>query len=443
MLDQVIALRKKMHSIPEPSMKEYETKRLLMDFIAENTSLALVDRGQWFFAHYVWSANSAHLENTAHPANPAHIANTAHPVNPAHPANTAHPGFGDRRKCIAFRADFDAVVGKDGCAAHFCGHDGHSAILAGLALELERMQPEADVYLIFQPGEETGQGARLCRELLKEKKIDEIYGFHNIPGYEENVVLLRNATFACASTGMEISLKGQISHAAYPEKGRNPALVMAEIILFMENFVQKEHEGVVLGTVIGAEIGSASYGVSAGEAVLRLTLRAEKPEEYQQLVDGISQFANSKARQQGLECQIRLLEEFPATVNHQECVDKVRAAAERVVAEQVVAATERVVAADGRTGAASDEAWLMSGKVGKADSEAGTADALRRIPIIYPEEPFRWSEDFGYYLQEAKGAFFGIGCGVDHAGLHTEGYEFNDEIIETVIRIYRELINGD
>ena len=61
---------------------------------------------------------------------------------------------------IAFRADFDAVVCQDGCAHHLCGHDGHSAILAGLALALEGIATSRDVYLIFQPAEETGQGAR-------------------------------------------------------------------------------------------------------------------------------------------------------------------------------------------------------------------------------------------------------------------------------------------
>ena len=53
------------------------------------------------------------------------------------------------------------MVCQDGCARHLCGHDGHSGILAGLALALEGIATSRDVYLIFQPAEETGQGAAL------------------------------------------------------------------------------------------------------------------------------------------------------------------------------------------------------------------------------------------------------------------------------------------
>ena len=65
-------------------------------------------------------------------------------------------------------------------------------------------------------------------------------------------------TFACASTGMEIRLTGAPSHAAYPEQGRNPAL-----LIYLQELLQKPHRGIVLGTVIGVELGSKSYGLSA------------------------------------------------------------------------------------------------------------------------------------------------------------------------------------
>lgn len=55
------------------------------------------------------------------------------------------------------------------------------------------------------------------------------------------------------------------------------------------------------------------------------------------------------------------------------------------------------------------------------------------------KEPFRWSENFGYYLKKTRGAFFGVGCGAGHAGLHTPEYEFNDGIMETVLELYKEI----
>ena len=348
-------LRKELHNNPEPSMNEINTKRILMDFIQTHTkSLELVDMDSWFYA----------IKKGRNPETP-----------------------------IAFRADYDAVTCADGSCRHLCGHDGHSAVLAGFALWLDTIPVERYVYLIFQPGEENGKGAAICSSLIENKNIGEIYGFHNIPGYEKGEVLLLTHTFACASTGLEIKLIGKQSHAAYPENGKNPATAIAEIIRYMNEMIGEPHKGIVLGTVIGIEVGSESYGVSAGEGSLRLTLRAEYQDEYDDFVRKIEEKAEELASDIGLACEISRIEEFPATINDQSCVDKVYNAAHKL-----------------------------------------------NQKTIYPAIPFRWSEDFGYYLQHTKGAFFGVGCGKYHADLHTMEYEFEDDIIEPVIDLYKEIL---
>ncbi|MGM9570206.1 MAG: M20 family metallopeptidase [Phascolarctobacterium sp.] len=349
----ILGLRKQLHANAEPSMQEVKTKALLLEFLRQHTSLEVVDRGSWFYA--------------------------------------LRKGDGSQR-AIAFRADFDAVVCQDGCARHLCGHDGHSAILAGVALALDKLATKRDVYLIFQPGEETGQGGELCSQLLVEKQIAEVYGMHNLPGFAEKEVLLADGTFACASTGMEISLVGTPTHAAYPEQGKNPALLIAEIIAYLQQLIAEPHKGIVLGTVIGVELGSSSYGVSAARGVLRLTLRAEYQEEYDSLINSIKNKALQGAVEQGLECSISFIEPFPATVNTAACVQKLKHAAE----------------------------WVS-------------------LKTAYLKEPMRWSEDFGYYLQKTRGAFFGMGCGPQHAGLHTASYEFNDNIIDAAVAMYVKL----
>lgn len=354
-IEMISELRRKLHDIPEPSMQERKTKQLLMDFLRKNTTLNIVDRGEWFYAQYQGN---------------------------------------DTGDAVAFRADYDAVVCKDGCARHICGHDGHGAILAGFALELEKMAPRQNVYLIFQPGEETGQGALLCAQLIEECCIKEIYGMHNIPGYAQNEILLLDGAFACASTGMEIRIQGIPSHAAYPEQGRNPAGVIADLIVYMNAIVRERHRGVVLGTVIGIDAGSESYGVSADSGVLRLTLRAEYQEEYDELVKKIEERAKQKSSEEGMKCSVRWIEPFPATINDPACVRKVKNVAQSL-----------------------------------------------GLSVTTPKEPFRWSEDFGCYLQKTRGAFFGVGIGKSCPGLHTAEYEFHDAIIGTVIDMYVGLLN--
>lgn len=354
MIDEIKMLRKELHRIPEASMQEEKTKAKLMDFIHKHTSLAITDCGSWF---YVWKDGTK----------------------------------GNRT--IGFRADFDAVVCQDGCARHLCGHDGHSAILAGFALYLDGQTTDENVCLIFQPGEETGQGGATCSRLITEKNISEIYAIHNIPGHPEGDILLLNRTFACASTGMEIEITGTPSHAAYPEQGKNPALIIAELIQHLNRLIAMPHKGIVLGTVIGIDLGSKSYGVSAEKGTLRLTLRAEYQDEYDELTGAIQSMAETLSMRDKMKCQVRRIEEFPATENTELCVKKVRHAAESI-----------------------------------------------GLKTIEPSEPFRWSEDFGYYLKRCDGAIFGVGCGENHPGLHTFGYEFNDAIIGTTIQMYMELL---
>ena len=103
----IIQLRKELHNIPEKSMHEVKTKQTLIHFIETHTqSLEIVDMDQWF---YVVKKGKGH----------------------------DHP--------IAFRADYDAVTCADGCPRHLCGHDGHSAVLAGFSLWLDTLQLERDV----------------------------------------------------------------------------------------------------------------------------------------------------------------------------------------------------------------------------------------------------------------------------------------------------------
>lgn len=374
-IEQIMELRKQLHRIPEHSMQEVKTKQMLMDFLKSHTALEIVDRGAWFYA-----VERAYDRVTTENDKTFHVSEVAAEIKPP----------------IAFRADMDAVCGKDGKPGHFCGHDGHSSVLCGLGLYLDsRKEPLAqDVYLIFQPAEEIGKGAELCRSLIKEKHIGEIYGFHNIPGKPLGTVLVKDGTFACASTGLEIHMTGTPSHAAYPEAGRNPGYALAGLLLQIEELTKQFNEtrGFVRMTLIGMELGSENYGVAASDGYLRLTVRSEGEQVFHDYLAEIRKLAEVMAQKEDLELSIKEIERFPSTDNHAEQVQKIRACA-----------------------------------------------ASHQIPYIELPEPMRWSEDFGWYLQETKGAFFGIGDGEDYAQLHTEHFEFPDSILETAVTMFAGL----
>ncbi len=354
-LEKMIALRKELHANAEGSGKEVKTQEILKNFLHEHTSLTIIEKGKWFYAVKKGKEGS---------------------------------------KRIAFRADMDGVSSPEGYVAHMCGHDGHSAVLAGLGLWLEENPTDKTVFLLFQHGEETGEGAKECKVMLEEEKVEEIYGFHNIPAHPLGTVLLRKNTFACASKGMTIKLIGKPSHAAYPELGINPAYVIGELITKIPEILNPEnYQKMVLCTIIKVAVGDDAFGVSASRGELLLTIRGELEEDLEKLQKTIEAFVKENADKQKLEYEISYSEEFPATINDTTCVELVKNAC------------------------INDE-----------------------IPVKELEVPFRWSEDFGHYLKGTKGAFFGIGDGEEYPGLHTETYEFPDSIIGRAIEVFSHIV---
>lgn len=353
-LEKCILLRKKLHNTPEFSGKEIKTKQILMDFIGNNTTMEIHDCGKWFYA--------VHRETFA-------------------------------QRTLAFRGDFDGVSSESGEAKHLCGHDGHSAILCGLALELEGEICGKNIILIFQYGEETGEGAMSCVSVIKKEKIEKIYGLHNIPGYPKGCILLKEGTFACASMGLEITFLGTPSHAAYPEAGKNPAYAVADLIKAMEVY-EKPQQGkpMILCTIIGSRIGEKAFGVAASKGEVWMTIRSEREEDLKRLKNKIKCLIKEKSEKYGLDNEMKEMDVFPETANDARSLETVEKCCQYYQWER---------------------------------------------QKIY--EPFRWSEDFGWYQKETHGIFLGLGSGEDHPQLHTSKYEFPDEIMEQGILLWKGL----
>ena len=124
---------------------------------------------------------------------------------------------------------------------HLCGHDGHMAILLGVARTLSRHPLETtDVILLFQPEEETGAGARAVLEdgRLQILKPDFALSLHNVPGQTLGEIGLVAGPVNCASRGMKVSFSGRTAHASQPETGRSPALAMAEVLTRFASMAQ-------------------------------------------------------------------------------------------------------------------------------------------------------------------------------------------------------------
>ena len=363
-LEKIISLRHTLHEHPELSMQETETMKILKTFLQVNTSLEIHKRDGWF---YVLKKGSGAAESNERSLKP-----------------------------IAFRADMDALPipetislpygSQNKGISHKCGHDGHCAVLCGLALELDSRETERDVYLIFQPGEEIGAGAKRCAELIREKGIAEIYAMHNLGGYPEGSLVYRRGLTQPASEGLRIRLTGKTSHASAPEKGNNPAGAIASIVQYALRTPMR------LCTITGIRLGDGDFGISPGEGEICMTLRAEAEKEMLALEQSIISCAAQVSAAAGLEMTYSIHDYFPETRNHDDCLDRVLDAARK-----------------------------------------------NKIPAISMPELWRASENFGHYLKICPGAIFYIGNGEGYPPLHTAEYDFNDRIIETAVNLFMRI----
>ena len=300
-----------------------------------------------------------------------------------------------------FRADMDALPiqekndfahrSKNNGIAHLCGHDGHTSILLGLAHRLSIDKPKSGkIILFFQSAEETGQGAKKALEhpFFNNLEIDFVFALHNLPGFIEAGIILRDGAFASASVGISINLKGKETHAAHPENGTNPGIAVAELIKMFDRLSDSYPDPGTFITLVQVDLGTIAYGTSAGSAIVRATLRSHNNVDFQQLLKDLKRKAQNIALEQSLACEIDLHEEFLAVENNAECNQAIRRAAETLEME-----------------------------------------------IVEPEQPFRWSEDFSWFTKKYNGCLFGIGAGLDHPQLHNPNYDFPDPIIEPSVEL--------
>ena len=337
-LKLVTDLRHELHTHPELSYEEVWTRQRLIDFLKEHTSnLEIIDEGKkYFYAAY---------------------------------------RAGEGKKNIAFRADFDALpipetidlpwASTISGVAHKCGHDGHSSALAGFALEVDQKGADHNIFFLFQHAEETAQGAIEAQEILPKESIDEIYGYHNMPGIPLKTVSIIDGTAHFASRGMSIEMVGFPSHASEPENGVNPSYAIAKIIDAIPEFTSKEtNAGLVLCTIIQIDVGSENYGIAAHSGALKMTIRAEKETELDRLQNNLERLAKQLGEEQGIQVSFTYNDLFPETANDKECSDIVR----------------------------------------KVCTDKG-------LPWQELPQPYRASEDFGEYLKQVKGSYFYVGSG--------------------------------
>ena len=370
-MENLIELRHILHAHPELSGKEALTNRILNEWVKQTRPDLLIEKIGGYGLAAIYKG--------------------------------AGPG-----KRIMIRGDIDALHipepndipyrSQNQGVSHKCGHDGHATILCGLAQWLGEQRPDTgEVVLLFQPAEETGQGAKAILEdpLFEQIKPDVAYGLHNLPGFEKGQIVVREGCFAAASFGLKLTFDGRTAHASQPETGHSPSELLALLIHNLEKKREQLQAVKPLTTFVitHATLGEETFGVAPGHAEIWLTLRSYDDHNLDLMASQIIEMCRAKAKDYLFDFNFSEHEAFAATNSDSHCVQLIEQAAQNL-----------------------------------------------ELQVSHLSEPFRWSEDFGRFGSVCPIGFFGLGSGLEQPALHNPEFDFPDDILEIGMTMFWEII---
>ncbi len=310
-------------------------------------------------------------------------------------------------RAIGLRADMDALpmqefntfdhASRYAGKMHACGHDGHTAMLLAAAQHLAQSRDfDGTVYLIFQPAEEGGGGAREMMNdgLFEQFPMQAVFGMHNWPGMPVGSFALSPGPVMASSNEFKITITGKGGHAAMPHTGIDPVPIACQMVLAFQTIISRNKKPVDAGviSVTMVHTGEAT-NVVPDHCELQGTVRTFSLEVLDLIERRMRQVAEHTCAAHEATCTFEFVRNYPPTIN---------SAPEAAFARRI-----------------------MQSLVGEAQ--------------VLDQEPTMGAEDFAFMLQARPGAYCFIANGegdhraIGHGGgpctLHNPSYDFNDALI--------------
>ena len=257
---------------------------------------------------------------------------------------------GDSPRAVGLRADIDALpiteqnrfahASRFPGRMHACGHDGHTAMLLAAAKHLSTHRRfDGTVYLIFQPAEEGGGGAReMIRDGLFERfPMEAIFGAHNWPGLAAGRFAVKSGPVFASSNEFTITIHGKGAHAAMPHEGIDPVPVACQIVQALQTIVTRNKHPLDTAVISVSMIHAGEACNAMPEsATIRGTVRTFTTAVLDLVERRMRTIAESTCAAFEARCEFGFHRNYPPTVNHAAETEFVRTLLAEVAGQQNV-----------------------------------------------------------------------------------------------------------
>lgn len=366
----LLNLRRDLHRIPEQGYSEFKTQKYIMDFLAQ------------FPCFTVEKCGGTGVKATCLVQN--------------------------AKETVGFRADMDALAiceqsGREFASKHVgmmhaCGHDGHMAMLLGLACYIAQHQQklEHNVVLLFQPAEESNGGACLMIKegCLANPKVDRLYGYHLMPSIPIGMVGLKSGPLMAQACEFDVTFHGRSAHGAMPQCGADAVAAACEFVNAVHGIITRTVDPYEPALVtFGSIHGGTKRNVLCDRCTLEGTMRTFSEALYKHLKEKIHIKMHAIAESYGCHAEFTEHVVYPCVHN-----------------------PER-------------ESEALAKKIGTQN-------------ILVPK-PMMIAEDYSFYQQQVPAVFVFLGCKdeVEERALHSERFDFDERALCVGLALYASILN--